>query len=134
MTLKITRNSFRMVVANFLGDHKTEKYKEPPYMWLLHYEEVDCNMFLKIHLSHVRMFSVIHNFCWVGDQHENFNFFFNFYSFWPLSKQLVENILLNLKICLTYNPLHWTCAGIITTIRFVVRNIIYLPFIGIQQI
>jgi hypothetical protein len=45
-------NNFRLVATNFLGNNKADNYKELVEYLLFSYEELGCNMSLKIHFLH----------------------------------------------------------------------------------
>jgi hypothetical protein len=45
-------NDFRLVATNFLGNNKADNYKNLVENLLLSYEELACNMSLKIHFLH----------------------------------------------------------------------------------
>ena len=48
-------NDFRLVATNFLGNNKADNYKELVENLLLSYEELVCNMSLKIHFLHFHL-------------------------------------------------------------------------------
>ena len=69
MTELAAWNSFKNVVNNFLGNNKTDNYKELITELLINYKALGCNISLKIHFldSHLDFFPT--NLGAVSDKH-----------------------------------------------------------------
>jgi hypothetical protein len=62
-------NDFRLVAASFLGNNKADNYKELVENLLLSYEELGCNISLKIHFLHSHLDLFPENCGALSDEH-----------------------------------------------------------------
>jgi hypothetical protein len=62
-------DDFRLVATNFLGNNKADNYKELVEDLLLSYEELGCNMSLKIHFLHSHLDFFPENCEALSDEH-----------------------------------------------------------------
>jgi len=66
-------DAFRVVSCNFLGNIRTENYKELIEDILSLYHKLGCNMSLKIHMLHPHLDFFSHNCGMVSDEQVNFS-------------------------------------------------------------
>jgi hypothetical protein len=62
-------NSFKLVVSNFLGNHKADNYKQLVDDLLCHYRNMGCRMSLKMHFLHSHLDFFPENLGAVSDEH-----------------------------------------------------------------
>jgi hypothetical protein len=62
-------NDFHLVATNFLGNNKSDNYKELVENLFLSYEKLGCNMSLKIHFLHCHLDFSPENCAALRDEH-----------------------------------------------------------------